>query len=30
MTRDEAMMVWREADRAGDDAYVDAIQAGEV
>ena len=30
MTRDEAMKVWREADRAGEDAYVDAIQAGAV
>ena len=30
MTHDEAMKVWREADRAGEDAYVDAIQAGAV
>ena len=30
MTRDEAMKVWREADRAGEDAYVEAIQAGAV
>ena len=30
MTRDEAMALWAKADRAGEDAYVDAIQAGAV
>ena len=30
MTRDEAMALWAKADRAGEDAYVEAIQAGAV
>lgn len=30
MTLDEAMALWAKADRAGEDAYVEAIQAGAV
>ena len=30
MTRDEAMMLWVKADRAGEVAYVEAVEAGAV